>query len=157
MGKPKVKKTTGKGRSKKSQQVQFEHEVEAILDKKYLKQETYYYIKWKGCSEASNSWEPEEHLDCKELVTTFENLRSQNKIGFERGLSAEQIVGCTTSGAQLFFLVKWKDTDLCDLIESKEANDRCPDLVHQFYEDRMTWDSEPKTYEGDEEEEDYVL
>jgi len=35
-------------------------------------EELCYFVKWKGCSEDENTWEPQEHLEhAKELVEEF--------------------------------------------------------------------------------------
>lgn len=31
-----------------------------------------YLIRWKGCSPDEGSWEPEENLDCSELIRAYE-------------------------------------------------------------------------------------
>jgi len=40
-----------------------EYEVESILDKRIVKGQTKYLIRWKGWPEDYNKWEPEEHLE----------------------------------------------------------------------------------------------
>lgn len=151
-------------------------------------------MKWKGYSENDNTWEPEENLDCPELIAAFEDSqkkregnehivgiagvsrtnttplfnieaaaneakkrksndtvdpksatkkKSDRKEGFDRGLVPERIIGATDTSGELMFLMKWKDTDEADLVPAKQANLKCPQIVIQFYEERLTWHSNP--------------
>uniref|UniRef100_A0A8C9VYF5 Heterochromatin protein 1 n=2 Tax=Scleropages formosus TaxID=113540 RepID=A0A8C9VYF5_SCLFO len=144
--------------------------VEKILDQRVVDGKVEYLLKWKGFSDADNTWEPEENLNCPELIEAF--LASQKCVverpdsckrrqstdqmeseeskvknvtkrphGFARSLEPERIIGATDSSGELMFLMKWKDSNEADMVPAKEANMRCPQVVIAFYEERLSWNS----------------
>ncbi|XP_026102933.1 chromobox protein homolog 1-like isoform X2 [Carassius auratus] len=162
-----------KQNKKKAEEVVEEEEeeyvVEKVLDRRVVKGKVEYLLKWKGFSDEDNTWEPEENLDCPDLIAEF--LQSQKTAesggkrraesdgdgketkkrkdepeklrGFARGLDPERIIGATDSSGELMFLMKWKNSDEADLVPAKEANVKCPQVVISFYEERLTWHSYP--------------
>jgi len=48
-----------------------EWEVEEILDSRWYRCKLQYLIKWKGYSDAHNSWEPKEDVNVPVLLTAF--------------------------------------------------------------------------------------
>ncbi|XP_046887885.1 chromobox protein homolog 1b isoform X2 [Hypomesus transpacificus] len=150
-----------------------EYVVEKVLNRRVVKGRVDYLLKWKGFSDDDNTWEPEDNLDCPDLIAEF--LQSQKSAqessgkrkaaessadgeegrpkkkkedpeklrGFARGLDPERIIGATDSTGELMFLMKWKNSDEADLVPAKEANMKCPQVVIAFYEERLTWHSYP--------------
>ncbi|KAG5883080.1 hypothetical protein JTB14_031191 [Gonioctena quinquepunctata] len=146
-----------------------EYVVEKIISSRVNeKGVTEYYLKWIGYDEKDNSWEPEGNLDCPGLIEAFkkEQIRKDKEaerkrkssilsdgkvvkkkndekksLGFDRGLQPEKIIGATDSPGQLMFLIKWTGTDEADLVPAKQANEKCPQVVIKFYEERLKWHS----------------
>ncbi|XP_077594492.1 chromobox protein homolog 1b [Stigmatopora nigra] len=155
-----------------------EYVVEKVLNRRVIKGRVEYLLKWKGFSEEDNTWEPEDNLDCPDLIAEFlqsqksaqegkrkaaegdgEESKSKRKKddteklrGFARGLDPERIIGATDSTGELMFLMKWKNSDEADLVPAKEANIKCPQVVISFYEERLTWHSYPSEDEKKEKE-----
>jgi len=156
-----------------------EYVVEQILNHRMTKKgKLEYYLKWKGFSDADNTWEPAENLNCKDLVDAYEAQREKNKKekssklkeddkkpkqvkrkttderevkkkkkndkranGFDRGMIAEEILGATETSGEVHFLIKWKNVNDAELVPSKVANVKIPQMVIAFYEARLTWSS----------------
>ncbi|KAF6727200.1 Chromobox-like protein 1 [Oryzias melastigma] len=177
-----AKLTAAEKKDKKPEDVAEEEEeeeyvVEKVLNRRVVKGRVEYLLKWKGFSEEDNTWEPEDNLDCPDLIAEFlqsqkaaqdgkrkaagdaegDDSKSKKKKddteklrGFARGLEPERIIGATDSTGELMFLMKWKNSDEADLVPAKEANVKCPQVVISFYEERLTWHSYPSEDEKKE-------
>ncbi|XP_053672960.1 chromobox protein homolog 1-like [Anopheles nili] len=160
-----------------------EFSVEKILDSRLIEGKVQYFLKWKGYSSEENTWEPEENLECDDLIQAFKESRKKKevkeeasgrksrikdsseepkttpakrkftgdrKIGFERGLIPEEIIGATDDHGKLLFLMKWKNAANADLVPAEQANVKCPQIVIKFYESRLTWQSAESRFETKE-------
>ncbi|XP_012887883.1 PREDICTED: chromobox protein homolog 5 [Dipodomys ordii] len=143
-----------------------EYVVEKVLDRRVVKGQVEYLLKWKGFSEPGSEaadLENSSHVPftswCSSgapdsILSSTGGCQQSNDIarGFERGLEPEKIIGATDSCGDLMFLMKWKDTDEADLVLAKEANVKCPQIVIAFYEERLTWHAYPEDAENKEKE-----
>ena len=171
---------SSKKKSKEIEEEEEEYVVEKILDKRMTDGKPVYYLKWKGYPDSENTWEPIENLDCPEMIKEFEENYKKKKgetpdkkrklngaegasevpvkkkaeddrpRGFDRCLEPDRIIGATDSSGELMFLIKWKGCDEADLVPSKTANVKCPQIVIKFYEERLTWHSGNSCDEGGE-------
>ncbi|RZC34360.1 uncharacterized protein BDFB_005717 [Asbolus verrucosus] len=138
-----------------------EFSVEKILDKRSRNGKVEYLLKWKGYSEQDNTWEPEENLDCPDLIAAYEaqfetttrteldesekankrkNITEDNRArGFDRGLEPDKIVGATDASGELMFLMMWKNCKEADLVPASQVNLRCPEVVINYYENKEQW------------------
>lgn len=126
--------------------------VEKIVDKRISADgKIEYFIKWKGYPNSDNTWEPEEHCHCPQLIQKFEESRAKAKKrgdkkpkieeiskprGYDRGLTIDEILGATDVTGDISYLIKWSGCNEYDLVAGAEVRERDPMSVLEFYEKR---------------------
>ncbi|XP_063054002.1 chromobox protein homolog 3b [Engraulis encrasicolus] len=161
--------------------------VERIMQRRVTHGRVEYFLKWKGFTEADSTWEPEDNLDCPELIQEFlrgvvldanemgvamdttemggviMEPRLQPKEEEEEDLDtvqrfldmadeesvmgnthtrththSDRIIGCTDRHGELTFLIQWKGGSDVSLMSAREATERNPEMVIDFYTHRLT-------------------
>jgi len=124
-----------------------EYFVERVLDKRIKNNNVQYFLKWNGYVDKYNTWEPEENLDCKDLINDFEQKERKKKeklvcVKIPIKKIPQKIMNATNSSGQLEFSMKWRGIKETELIPAKEANLKWPQIVIKFYEERLEWNSD---------------
>ncbi|XP_031637264.1 histone-lysine N-methyltransferase SUV39H1-A-like [Contarinia nasturtii] len=94
-----------------------EYEVEKILKQEIRNEKTYYYLKWVGYNNRYNTWEPEENLNCDELLADFNKSR------------AVTVLGVGKKGGQVLYLMQFHDENEPILKYSAQASIWSKDLL----------------------------
>merc|ERR1712243_375283 len=80
-----------------------------------------------------------------------QKVEKEKAKGFARGLQAEKIIGIRKEPEKMFFLIKWKGSDETDFVNPKEAKLKIPQIVIEFYEEKLSWFKDDAEDSQDEE------
>ena len=101
--------------------------VEKIVSKKVVSGKTQYLLKWRGYDSDENTWEPEENLDCQDLLDEFNRrtakARDEAAPGSQRNNAAviSAVISAVASTASVTLtpedkvlqFVEWCECGLC--------------------------------------------
>lgn len=128
-----------------------ESSIRKVLGKRLRRKEVEYLIEWNGYDGKNNTWEPEENLDCEDLINKFKEKEKivrggRDKIPIMK--IPQKIVDVTNSSGQLEFSMKFRGIKETKLIPASEANLKWPQIVIKYYEERIEWSSAASNING---------
>ncbi|XP_018566594.1 probable chromo domain-containing protein LHP1 [Anoplophora glabripennis] len=148
--KEEVKEKVGQESDNQDEDDETQYEVEAVLDEKIIKGVRHYLIRWKGYEEESDTWEPEDTLDCSRLIQDFkENKKKKVKPAKSPKREKKESKSEEWDENEAFevdrilevhhrkdgkreFLVSWKGYGNSDNSWEPEENMDCKDLIEKF-------------------------
>lgn len=117
------------------------YNVEKILDRRVRHGRLEYFLKWQGCPDSQNTWEPFSNLNCSLLVSEFEEDRFPTTIGLlERGAplvdaEPDKMLGIVNIFNEKYYLMTWpRPGGSITYVKSEIANQRWPAMVINFYD-----------------------
>ena len=101
-----------------------------------------------GAEEVSSSRNG-EHVE-KEAEDKEDSATSKSQLSEKQTVAAKESHASPSAESTHWFLIKWKSSSEADLVDSKEANAKCPQLVIQFYERKLKFQSREETDDENE-------
>jgi len=80
----------------------------------------------------------------KRRVDSASESSEETKLGFEHGDTAEAIVGARKQGSKIQLYVHWKDKNICSFVDAAICNQKIPQKVIEYYEERLRLEPEEK-------------
>lgn len=103
-------------------------------------------VKWVDFDDADNTWENEDDIDVQ-LIENFEKSlekkpNATKDYGFARNLEPLKVMGASINTGELLFLMQWKGANAIEWVSSKDARQKCPQLLLDFYEQNIKWSAD---------------